>query len=101
MAEQQNMIFVHGGAVTSLKVVGGQHVTVAAADAIAIAGFTRIVAAVVSMIDDPGDDPVDTTCAYSGATLTIKSWKNISGTDPTPAPATTFGKRVDFLVMGF
>jgi hypothetical protein len=89
-----------------LKIVGGQHVTVAAADTVAT-GLANVVGVIVSLDSDPGDDPEwvsatvgDQAGAPVAGSIIIKTWKNTAGNDPTPLAATTFAKKVNWLAFG-
>lgn len=84
------------------KVAFGQQTTVAAADSV-VTGLSTIVCVVASLDSDLVDDPSWCTAVKpsSGGTITIKTWKNTSGTDPTPAAATTFGKKVNWIAVGY
>jgi hypothetical protein len=86
------------GLSNNLKVKSGQHTTSAAVDSI-VTGLSSITAAVACLNDDPGDDPLYVSCSWSGGTLSIKTWKT-DGSDPTPAAATTFSKKVSWIAIG-
>lgn len=88
------------------KIARGQHTTIAAADTVAT-GLATVVAVVACLESDPVDDPFMCTAQVgnqSGApvagSVIIKTWKNTSGTDPTPAAATTFSKLVNWIAIG-
>lgn len=88
------------------KIARGQHTTVAASDTV-VTGLTTVVAAIASMESDPGDDPFMASCAIgdqagapAAGSILIKTWKNTGGTDPTPAAATTFSKKVNWVAIG-
>jgi hypothetical protein len=83
-----------------VKVIAGQHTTVAASDNVTIEQLTTIVSAVVSLDSDPGDDPLLTSATFSTNVLTIKTWKT-NGSDPTPGAASTFTKKVNYIVVGY
>jgi len=36
----------------------------------------------------------------AAGSIIIKSWQNTGGTDPTPAAASTFGKKVNWIAIG-
>lgn len=84
------------------KVAFGQHTTVAASDSV-VTGLATVLMVVACLDDNPGDDPflVSAVKPSSGGTITIKSWKNTSGTDPTPVAATTFSKKVNWIAVGY
>jgi hypothetical protein len=84
------------------KIVAAQHVTVTASDVVKT-GLQRVTAAMVTLASDPTDDPLHVSVVIpgSGGDLTIKTWKNTSGTDPTPIAATTFGKAVSWIACGY
>lgn len=84
----------------NFKVAFGVHTTVTAADEIAT-GLNTIIAACATAKDNPSDDFTLLSCTFSGGTLTVKSWKNTSGSDPTPAAATTLGKAVNWIAVGY
>lgn len=88
------------------KIARGQHTTVAASDTVAT-GLTTVVAVVASLDSDPVDDPFmcsasigDQAGTPAAGSILIKTWKNTGGTDPTPAAATTFGKKVNWIAVG-
>lgn len=85
----------------NLKVVADQHTTVAASDNITIPSLTKILAAVVSLNEDAADGLSWATCTFTGNVLTIKTWQNTSGTDPTPTATVAFGKKVGYVVVGY
>lgn len=93
-----------GGNVVNFR--AGQHSTVAAVDTI-ITGLKTVAAVIVSMDDDPSDDPEwvsatigDQAGSPAAGSFNLKSWKNTSGTDPTPVAATTFSKKVNWIAIG-
>jgi hypothetical protein len=99
-------VFAGGVAAPAKKVAFGQATTASAADTIAT-GLTTVVAVVVSLDSDPGDDPefVSATVGDQAGTpvagsFILKSWKNTGGTDPTPLAATTFTKKVNWVAWG-
>lgn len=91
----------------SLPIAFGQSTTVAASDTIA-AGIGKLQMVIACLDDDPSDDPEWVTASIgdqagspaSGSFL-LKTWKNTSGTDPTPVAATTFSKKVNWIAIGF
>jgi hypothetical protein len=90
-------LFYPDGITNQMRIVAGQHTTASASDDIVIPALRQIVGATVTLIDDPTADPFTATCAYSGNTLTIKTWQ----TPSSLSAAATFSKRVDFVVMGY
>lgn len=93
-----------GGA--GYKIARGQHTTVTAADTI-VTGLATVASVVATLESDPGDDPMlvsaqvgDQAGAPAAGSIIIKTWKNTSGTDPTPAAATTFTKKVNWIAIG-
>jgi predicted RecA/RadA family phage recombinase len=92
---------------TGLRQVAGQHTTVTAADTI-VTGLTTVLGVVATLDSDPGDDPEwvsatigDQAGAPAAGSIIVKTWKNTGGTDPTPAAATTFSKKVNWLAWGY
>lgn len=88
-----------------VRVMFGQHTTVAASDTV-VTGLAEVFGAVASLDSDPGDDPEmvsasigDQAGAPAAGSILIKSWKN-NGTDPTPAAASTFSKKVNWIAWG-
>lgn len=93
------------GVAAGYKVARGVHTTVAASDTV-VTGLTTVVAVVVSLGSDPGDNPFlvsatigDQAGAPAAGSILIKSWKH-DGTDPTPTAATTFSKAVNWIAIG-
>ena len=90
-----------------LRTARGQHTTVAASDTV-VTGLTKVVSAVASLDSDPVDDPMLATASVgdqagtpASGSILIKTWKNTGGTDPTPAAATTFAKKVNWMAIGY
>lgn len=109
-------LFVHDGSaaralarlITSgqTRVASGQHTTVAASDTV-VTGLAAVVAVVAVLDSDPGDDPMlvsasigDQAGTPAAGSILIKTWKNTGGTDPTPAAASTFSKKVNWIAIG-
>lgn len=98
-----------GGAAPAggLKVVIGQHTTVAASDTI-VTGLATVIAVVAVLDADPGDDPAsvsatigDQAGAPAAGSIIIKTWKfTNAATDVTPTAATTFTKKVNWIAIG-
>jgi hypothetical protein len=86
---------------SNLKVASDVFTTVTAADVVA-SGLKNVTSVVVSFVDDPGDNP-EFVSAVPGTNgnFTLKTWQNTTGTDPTPVAATTFGKKVAWIAMGY
>jgi hypothetical protein len=91
---------------SQLNSVAGQHTTVAAVDTV-VTGLATVTSVVVSMSDDPSDDPEwvsasigDQAGSPAAGSILIKTWRNTGGTDPTPVAATTFSKKVSWLATG-
>ena len=89
-----------------LKIARGQLTTVTAADTVAT-GLSTVAAVVASLESDPTDNPFmvsaqigDQAGAPVAGSIIIKTWQNAAGTDPTPAAATTFGKKVNWVAIG-
>lgn len=89
------------------RFVGGQHTTVAASDTV-VTGLTKVVGVVATLDSDPVDDPMLVTASIgdqagspAAGSVLIKTWKNTGGTDPTPAAASTFSKKVNWLAWGW
>ena len=90
----------------TFKFARGQATTVTAADTI-VTGLSTVVAVVASLEDDPVDDPFMVSAqignqagAPAAGSIIVKTWKNTGGTDPTPAAASTFGKKVNWIAVG-
>jgi hypothetical protein len=97
-------IFSQGG--QALKFARGQLTTVTAADTV-VTGLSTVTAVVASLESDPVDNPFmvtaqigDQAAAPAAGSIIIKTWQNTTGTDPTPAAATTFGKKVNWIAIG-
>lgn len=91
---------------SAIKIAAGQHTTAAASDTVAT-GLATVVAAVAVLDSDPGDDPMLVSCSIgdqagtpAAGSILIKTWKNTGGTDPTPAAASTFSKKVNWIAIG-
>lgn len=89
------------------RTVAGQLTTVTATDTV-VTGLTTVVSVVATLDDNPIDDPewVSATIGDQAGTpaagsVIIKTWKNTGGTDPTPAAATTFSKKVNWVAVGY
>lgn len=89
------------------RVVAGQATTVAASDTI-VTGLSLLTSVVATLDSDPIDDPEWVTASIgdqagtpAAGSFLLKTWKNTSGSDPTPAAATTFGKKVNWIAYGY
>ncbi len=89
-----------------LKIARGQLTTVMAADTVAT-GLSTVATVIASLESDPTDNPFMVTAQIgdqagvpAAGSIIIKSWQNTTGTDPTPAAATTFGKKVNWIAIG-
>lgn len=72
-----------------------------------VTGLTTVVSVVATLDSDPVDDPFMVTASIgdqagtpAAGSVLIKTWKNTGGTDPTPAAATTFSKKVNWIAIG-
>jgi predicted RecA/RadA family phage recombinase len=90
-----------------VRTVFGQHTTVTAADMI-VTGLSKVLMVVASLDSDPIDDPEwasasigDQAGSPDAGSILLKTWKNTGGTDPTPAGAMTFSKKVNWIAIGF
>jgi hypothetical protein len=89
-----------------MKMARGQHTTVAASDTI-VTGLATVVAVIATLDSDLVDDPSwvsasigDQAGSPAAGSILIKTWKNTAGNDPTPAAATTFSKKVNWIAIG-
>lgn len=94
------------GVAASYKIARGQLTTVTAADTV-VTGLATVVAVVASMEDDPIDGFFMVSAqignqagAPAAGSVIIKTWQNTGGTDPTPAAAAVFGKKVNWIAIG-
>ncbi|MGJ5149863.1 hypothetical protein [Bradyrhizobium sp. HKCCYLR1023] len=94
------------GIAAGYKIARGQQTTVTAADTV-VTGLATVVSVVASLESDPVDNPFmvsaqvgDQAGAPAAGSIIIKTWQNTTGTDPTPAAATTFGKKVNWIAIG-
>ncbi len=91
---------------SSLPVAFGQHTTVTASDTI-VTGLRKVRCVVAAYDTDPADantyvsssigDQAGTPAAGS---FLLKTWQNTGGTDPTPAAAAAFSKKVNWIAIG-
>jgi len=89
-----------------LKSVMGQHTSVAASDTV-VTGLAQVFGVVACLDADPVDDPFMVTASIgdqagtpAAGSIYLKTWKNTGGTDPTPAAATTFSKKINWMAWG-
>jgi hypothetical protein len=89
-----------------LKVVAGQATTVTASDTIAT-GLALVVAVVAGFDSDPVDDPLyvsasigDQAGSPDAGSFILNTWKDTSGSDPTPVAASTFSKKINWIAIG-
>jgi hypothetical protein len=88
------------------KIAAGVHTQVAASDTVAT-GLTTVLAVIATLQSDPADacswvsaDIGDQAGAPAAGSFLLKTWKNTSGTDPTPLAATSFGQAVNWIAIG-
>lgn len=88
------------------KIARGQLTTVTATDTV-VTGLATVVAVVACLDSDPVDDPEWVTATIgdqagtpAAGSVIIKTWKNTSGSDPTPVAASTFSKKVNWIAVG-
>lgn len=100
-----DVIHQPGGA--GLRFVSGVHTTVAASDT-KVTGLATVVSCGASMASDPVDNPFmasatigDQAGTPAAGSILIKTWQNTSGSDPTPAAASTFSKLVNWYATGY
>lgn len=105
-ASGNNVAKVVAAPSAGVRIVGGQLTTASAADTVAT-GLATVVAVIACLDSDPGDDPEwvsatigDQAGSPAAGSVIIKTWKNTSGTDPTPVAAGTFGKKVNWIAIG-
>ena len=90
-----------------LRIARGQQTTVTAADTV-VTGLTTVLTAVASEESDPVLTVSQVSCQVgnqSGApvagSIVIKTWEPTSVSNPTPIAATTFGKLVNWIAIGY
>jgi predicted RecA/RadA family phage recombinase len=95
------------GGLPAIRTIGGQATTATASDTI-VTGLAALISVVATLDSDPGDDPEwvsasigDQAGAPAAGSFLLKTWKNTSGSDPTPAAATTFSKKVNWIAYGY
>jgi hypothetical protein len=86
--------------------VSGVAVTVTADDTI-VTGLSSLISVVVSLEDDPvltcdraTANLGNQTGAPAAGSFYLKTWEPTSVSNPTPAAATTFGKKVSWIAIG-
>jgi hypothetical protein len=91
------------GVAAGYKIARGQASTVTASDTI-VTGLSTVVSVTCQMDDAPTTDPEIATCSIgnqSGApaagAILLQTWKTLGG---TPAAATTFSKKVNWIAVG-
>jgi hypothetical protein len=92
----------------NLKVFAGQATTVAASDTIAVPGLRKVLYAVASLEDAPviGADRAQAVVGDQAGTpaagsFLLKTFKPTAAGDATPVAATTFGKKVNWVAVGY
>jgi hypothetical protein len=95
------------GPSSNLRLVAGQHVTTSASDPIST-GLTKVLAAVAVLGDDPvaGADRAiasvgDQSASPKAGSILLKTYKPTSVTSTVPTAATSFGKRVSWICVGY
>ena len=102
---------IGGGPVSApiggLRVVQGQLATGTAADTVAT-GLTTVLRVVASLESDPvltaewvTAQVGNQTGAPAAGSIVIKTWEATSNANPTPIAATTFGKLVNWIAIGY
>lgn len=102
----QDLIFAETRS-RNLKVVSGQSTTVAASDTIAT-GLKKVLYAVASFEDAPVIGAAyaqatvgDQVAAPVTGSFLLKTFKPTAAGDATPIAATTFGKKVNWIAVGY
>ena len=90
-----------------LKIASGQTTTVAASDTI-VTGLRKVLYAVSNLEDAPviGCDRAQANVGDQAGTpaagsILLKTFKPTTTTDTTPIAATTFGKKVNWMCLGY
>ncbi len=82
------------------RIAWGTATTVAAVDTI-VSGLNSVEAVYATLQDDPVDGCMGVSAVPgTGGTFSLKTWGNTGGTDPTPAAASTFSKKVMWIAVG-
>jgi hypothetical protein len=91
------------GVASGYKIARGQMTTATASDTV-VTGLATVVSAIANMDDAPTVDPETATAsigdqagAPAAGSILIKTWKTLGG---TPAAATTFSKKVNWIAFG-
>ncbi len=102
----KDMARVLGAENGSIAFAAGQHTTATASDT-KVTGLATVIGAIASYDTDPADANFlvsasigDQAGSPAAGSILIKSWQNTSGTDPTPAAAGSFTKKVNWLAWG-
>lgn len=102
----QNLVYTEGKS-SNVKVVSGQSTTVAASDTI-VTGLKKVLYAVASLEDSPviGADRAQAVVGDQAGTpaagsFLLKTFKPTAAGDATPIAATTFGKKVNWVAVGY
>ena len=89
----------------SARTVCGQHTTAAASDTV-VTGLAKVFSVVATLETDPADANLlvsaqigDQAGTPAAGSILIKTWKT-DGADPTPAAATSFSKKVNWVAVG-
>ena len=88
------------------RIARGQATTASASDTI-VTGLNTLVCVMATLDSDPTDNPEwvsasigDQAGTPAAGSFLLKTWQNTGGTDPTPAAATTFSKKVNWIAIG-
>ncbi len=88
------------------KIARGVLTTQSASDTV-ITGLTTVVAIVATIATDLADGIMEVSATIgdqagtpAAGSVLINTWKNISGSDPTPAAATSFSAAVNWIAVG-
>jgi hypothetical protein len=91
------------GVAAGYKIARGQATTASASDTV-VTGLTTVVSVSCQLDDAPTTDPEIATCsigdqagAPAAGSILLKTWKTLGG---TPAAATTFSKKVNWIAVG-
>lgn len=97
---------IGGSPGASLKVVYGQHTTVAAADTV-VTGLATVVKVIVTLDSDPVTGAQTATAtigdqagAPAAGSVILKTWKATATADTAVIAATTFGKKLNWIAIG-
>ena len=88
---------------SAVRVVTGQATTVTASDTV-VTGLTTVTACIANLDSAPTTDPEIATCSIGNQTgspaagsILVQTWKTLGG---TPAAATTFSKKANWVAWG-